>query len=148
PERERESGRWLVARAAILNEMGVTAGRRGAFMAAKEHHDAARRLLESAPRALESKAGRLELARTLILLCSIASRNGVESLCESLRPSARWRFGPPPGAGARSARRRPPGGSPFPGEGRGQWQATIDRAIVVIRGLLAEEPRNPEYRLY
>jgi tetratricopeptide (TPR) repeat protein len=152
PERERESGRWLVARAAILNEMGVTSGRRGAFMAAKEHHDAARTLLESAPRALESTAGRLEFARTLILLCSIASRNGVESLYESLRPNSPWGFGPPPppgaGAGPGPGRRRPFGRSPFPGEGRGQWQATIDRAIIVIRGLVAEESRNPEYRLY
>jgi tetratricopeptide (TPR) repeat protein len=152
---ERESGRWLVARAAILNEMGVTAGRRGAFMAAKEHHDAARTLLESAPGALESQAGRLELARTLILLCSIASRNGVERLFEALRPGPAWRFGPRPAAGglagdpgARPDWRRAPGGSVFPGERRDGWKATIQQAIGLVRALLAEEPANPKYRLY
>jgi tetratricopeptide (TPR) repeat protein len=158
-DQERGAERWIVARATILNEMGVTAGRRGAFMAAWDYHDAARLLLERSAPALESNAGRLERARTLILLCSIASRNGVEGLFASLRADWSWRSAPPPpdgaGGGGRGAgpgwTRRPgpgPGGSPFPNEHRGQWKTTIQQAIGLIRGLLAEQPANPEYRLY
>jgi tetratricopeptide (TPR) repeat protein len=166
-EQDREAGRWLLARVDILDEIGVTASRRGAFRLAMQHHIEARQLLEDSPPILESKAGRFELARTLLLLCSIASRNGVDTLEEALRP------GPPRGAGPAPAPRpgpppepRPYGGGPeppgrprwrmdgdgsgaiFPGERRREWKDTIGRAIDLLQGLLAEEPGNPEYRLF
>jgi serine/threonine protein kinase len=153
----------VVARASILNEMGVTASRRGGFMAARDHHVAARTLLEGVPSALASKPGRFELARTLMLLCSIAARNGVESLFESLGPGYPGRSGPPPTAapgdssrgpaagpnpGTSPGRRRSRGGWVFPGEGRGEWQEAIQRSIDLVAALSGDEPADPEYRLF
>ena len=158
-KQDPDAGEWIVARACILNDMGVTAGRRGAFRESSDHHVAARKLIEGSPRALESKAGRLELAHTMMLFCSIWSRNGVESLFESLRPGfptgsgpspAPGDFGsnPVPGPGPSPGWRGPRDGSPFPGGLRNERKEAINRAIVLVRGLLIEEPRNPEYRLF
>jgi tetratricopeptide (TPR) repeat protein len=143
-----------VARAAILNEMGVTASCRGAFIVASDHHNAARRLLEDSARALASRAGRFELARTLMLLCSIASRNGVESLAESLHSGHSHRAGPPLPSdhrgqpGAWSGSEWPRVSVPFPRDRRGEWNEAIGRAIELVRGLLDEEPEEPEFRLF
>jgi tetratricopeptide (TPR) repeat protein len=151
---EPDAVEWIVARGTILNEIGETASRRGAFMLAMEQHVEARRLLESSRAALASKTGRFELARTLMLLCSIASRNGVDSLDESLQPGPPPGWRPPPEPGAPGAGRfagprgrMPRSGSSFPGDRREEWKDAIGSAIVLLQGLLAAEPGSPEYRL-
>ena len=154
-KQDRDVGGWIVVRANILNEIGVTASRRGAFMRATEHHVEARQLLEHSDPTLASRTGRFELARTLMLLCSIKSRNGVDSLLESLVPvppggpradPEPGRFGDPPFGGR--PWRRPGDESLFPGDRPFEWKTVINQAIVLLQGLLAEDSKNPEYRLY
>lgn len=166
---EQQTGNilFLIERARIRNEIGVSASQRGSMRGAFDQHFRAKRILEESEQVLESRDGRFELARTVGLVATIGDRSGVNTLMNLMRNA-----GQPPGGGAparpssRDSERRPgpPSGSGRgdrrPGEGhrrpsqRGpfrSWSEAVvgasDQSLELLNGLLEDEPSNVEYRL-
>lgn len=80
----------VIAQAALTNEMGIAASRRGALQEAATFHREARSQLKASPQALSTVEGRFELARALSLLSSTGDRAGLSTLIGTFRPD-----GPP-----------------------------------------------------
>ena len=141
---------YTLARAEILNELGLVAIQGGDVKAALDAHLAARRLLQRAPASPEQQ---LELARTLNFVGSLVFRTGVsnvDAMMHMSRPGAPFGpfgAGPPPPP-------RPDGGGLSPVAIADQMDSRLvvvkeccEQAMNLLTRLHRQDPQNTEIRL-
>lgn len=105
-EASPENTDLILKRARILNDLGVTLSRRGAFREPYELHQKAQNLITRSEKLAATSEGRFALAETHNLMGSIGSRTGVTRLYAALSSDGGFR---PPG---RRRPSRPPSDNP------------------------------------
>lgn len=156
-DRHPDDAEIVVEQARIINDMAVTASRRGELADASQLYFEARELLEQTEGVTKSPAGKFELARTLRLYSSIGARAGLDVVHNSMRPggnSGFMRRGP---FGDRRPERRRgiPGLAPWaldkdgllPADRHREIAEANERARKLLTELLDYAPGNVEYRL-
>lgn len=171
-EEQPDQTRFVVAQAALLNELGVAASQQAAINEAIMQHRSASELLIGNDAVAQTEAGRFELARTWTLLSSVSQRAGVRSLMRTTGPpgprgGTEQLPGPPlrnarPGTAAMLFRMFPARGPrsgggeartevPFGVRMRRRREEALDAcqsAIELLTELIQDYPSNSDHRLW